>query len=281
MIIALNGYSGSGKDLVGKMIQYYTSPCSKQEGRYRTFDQFVERGGGSDPRDFDHHYQTDWEIKKFAGKLKTIASMITGIPVEKFEDQEFKKTFLGPEWDYLGPSIDGGKNGISTADIVEKKTTVREFLQKLGTDGLRDGLHTNVWVNALFADYISYPKGKAHDLKDWSELYSHKACRNCGKSYSGYKRQYLCKECIENDTVQEYPNWIITDCRFENEAQAVKAHGGVVVRINRPGVDAVNAHSSETSLDNWNFDYTINNDGSIEDLLVKVATLVESVMVTI
>jgi hypothetical protein len=31
--------------------------------------------------------------------------------------------------------------------------TVREFLQKLGTDGLRDGLHGNVWVNALFADY--------------------------------------------------------------------------------------------------------------------------------
>jgi len=31
--------------------------------------------------------------------------------------------------------------------------TYRELLQKLGTDALRDNLHYNVWVNALFADY--------------------------------------------------------------------------------------------------------------------------------
>ena len=35
--------------------------------------------------------QSKWEIKKFAGKLKQIASLLTGIPIEKFEDQEFKK----------------------------------------------------------------------------------------------------------------------------------------------------------------------------------------------
>jgi hypothetical protein len=32
--------------------------------------------------------------------------------------------------------------------------SVRELLQKLGTEAMRDGLHTNVWVNALFSDYV-------------------------------------------------------------------------------------------------------------------------------
>ena len=65
MIIGISGYSGSGKDLVGTIIQEISL--------------------------------NKWHIKKWAGKLKTIASILTGIPVENFEDQEFKKTLLGPE----------------------------------------------------------------------------------------------------------------------------------------------------------------------------------------
>lgn len=233
-IIAISGYSGSGKDLVGRMIQYYTSPSSDpNEGHYRTFDQFVLNNGGSDARNFDGHYFTDWEIKKFAGKLKEIASLLTGIPVHKFEDQEFKKTNLGSEWNYI--EKDFVAPGIWTKT---KYMTVREFLQKLGTDGLRDGLHTNVWVNAMFADY----------------------------------------ECTHTDHVPggfDCDNWIITDCRFPNEAQAVKDRNGIIIRIDRPGITAVNAHPSETSIDDWNFDDRIVNDGSVEDLLVKVKTVLE------
>lgn len=53
---------------------------------------------------------------------------------------------------------------------------------------------------------------------------------------------------------------VVTDCRFPNEAQAIKAQGGILVRITRPGVTAVNAHSSEIALDDWPFDYTIENN---------------------
>lgn len=59
---------------------------------------------------------------------------------------------------------------------------------------------------------------------------------------------------------------VITDCRFPNEAQAVKDRGGFVVRVARPGVNAVNAHPSETSLDDWDFDLVVDNDGSIGDV---------------
>jgi hypothetical protein len=59
---------------------------------------------------------------------------------------------------------------------------------------------------------------------------------------------------------------VITDCRFPNEAQAVKERGGHVVRVVRPGVDAVNAHPSETSLDDWPFDRIVINGGSMDDV---------------
>lgn len=83
MIIGINGYIGSGKDTVGMILQaltmehkgaWYNNPAGYTEG-YK--DRPNLKGG--------------WQIRKFAGKLKQIASIITGIPVEKFEDQEFKK----------------------------------------------------------------------------------------------------------------------------------------------------------------------------------------------
>lgn len=260
MIIALSGYAGSGKDLVGQMIQYFTSESSKKDKFYhRDFKQFVQAGGGADLRNYDHHYYTEWEIKKFAGKLKEVASLLTGIPKHKFEDQDFKKQFLGPQWDTYSIIHQGGTERISTKTTphdpnnmwlknsgkieMHDRMTGRELLQKLGTDALRDKLHPNVWINALFADYGCTHSDHAPDGLDCS-------------------------------------NWIITDCRFPNEAKAVKERGGVVVRINRTGIEAINAHPSETSLDTWGFDYVIDNDGDIEQLLGKVATLVDSVLVT-
>jgi hypothetical protein len=32
----------------------------------------------------------------------------------------------------------------------------------------------------------------------------------------------------------KYPNWIITDCRFENELKAVKERDGITIRVQRP-----------------------------------------------
>jgi DNA-binding NtrC family response regulator len=97
MIIGLSGYAGVGKDTVAKYITEI------------------------DPT---------FKIKKFSGKLKEVASLLTGVPAKNFESQEFKHMELYG-WDM----------------------TVRELLQRLGTEAIRDGLHEDAWVNALFADY--------------------------------------------------------------------------------------------------------------------------------
>lgn len=211
MIIALNGYSGSGKDTVAAIIQYL----------------MCDNVGTLEVEDIIKHYkphkwwleeQSGWEIKKFAGKLKTIASLMTGIPEEMFEDQKFKKKSLPQEWANHGMPI-----------------TVREFLQKLGTDAVRDNLCDNAWVNALMVDYIS---------KDQADG-------------------------------REVSNWIITDCRFPNEVHAIKKKGGVVIRVDRPNQSPINRHISETSLDHWKFDYKIMNASDYVSLALSVSTILK------
>lgn len=63
---------------------------------------------------------------------------------------------------------------------------------------------------------------------------------------------------------------VITDVRFPNEADRVRAQGGQVWRIIRPGTAPVNDHPSETALDLYPFDRIITNDGTVEDLRLKV-----------
>ena len=78
MIIGINGYAGSGKDTVGTIIQYLKA---------KPVNTSLE-----DVLDFPLTHQwwledmSTWEIKKWAGKLKSIASMLTGIDKSKFED---------------------------------------------------------------------------------------------------------------------------------------------------------------------------------------------------
>lgn len=67
---------------------------------------------------------------------------------------------------------------------------------------------------------------------------------------------------------------LIDDVRFMNELSTIKAHGGLIVKIERPGFDGANNHASETSLDDYAaWDETILNDGTLDAFKQKVARL--------
>lgn len=66
---------------------------------------------------------------------------------------------------------------------------------------------------------------------------------------------------------------VFTDCRFPNEAKAIKERGGVMWRVERPGFGPVNDHASEISLDDWAFDQIIANDGDLDGLGAKIRDL--------
>jgi hypothetical protein len=71
-------------------------------------------------------------------------------------------------------------------------------------------------------------------------------------------------------------DYVITDARFPNEAEAVTREGGLMVRVERIGTGPVNDHPSEVALDDWAFDHIITNDGTIEELNDKVDRLIRA-----
>ena len=193
MIISITGKICSGKDTIAEIIKQITP----------------------------YH---NWETKKFAGKLKDIAEILTGVSKHHFEDQEFKKQDMGAEWGM----------------------TYRDLLQKLGTEAMRNGLHENVWVNALFADYVANTVAIGTNEFNITET-------------------------------DELPNWIITDCRFPNELEAVKKRSGVAIKVIRESGNTVGtSHTSETALDDYtDWDYVIDNNGTIEELKAQVLSILE------
>ena len=243
MIIGISGKIGSGKDTVGRIIQYLIAKnitsviyIQSLETKYYNplniimdFEGFCNiysnywKGNGTDIN--------GWQIKKFAGKLKDCVSIITGISREDLEKEEVKSRSLGEEWNRTQKIVD--MYGVSYNSNVLVPTTIRQLLQEFGTEVGRQ-IHNDVWVNALMVDYDKYT------------------------------------------SISEFTNksWIITDLRFPNELEAIKKRNGITIRLTR-GIYSndsinINAHPSETALDNAEFDYVIDNHGSIEELIEKV-----------
>jgi len=74
---------------------------------------------------------------------------------------------------------------------------------------------------------------------------------------------------------------LVDDVRFGNELDVIKAHGGVFVRIERPGFDGANNHSSENSLDHFNdWNIVVKNDGSLEQFEQQVGCLLSPLLIT-
>lgn len=70
------------------------------------------------------------------------------------------------------------------------------------------------------------------------------------------------------------PDTVITDVRYPNEAAWVRRWGGVVIRVDRPGVGPVNGHESETLVGAIEVDATVVNDGTEAELRDRVAEMV-------
>lgn len=114
----------------------------------------------------------EFENRKFAAKLKEICSIITGEPIECWEDEEFK-------------------NSIVYENTKQQNLTGRELLQFVGTDLFRNQLNIGIWSAALLHEYIN---------------------------------------------AEKTPNWIITDCRFEDEVTNISTieKQARIIKIVRP-----------------------------------------------
>lgn len=249
-IISISGKIGSGKDTVGRIIQYLTST--------RTYEKsFIE--WEEITKTTERHYAgySSFKIHKWADALKQFIADSTGCTREQLEDREFKEKELGEEWWYYKSSIFRDlpylehKNNVN-ASYTLIKPTPRLLFTSVGTDAIRNHVHSNYWVNCLMSKYKEYKYAEAAN------------------------------GLVTDKPVYKYPNWVITDTRFPNELKAVKNKGGISIKVNRiptvtinnvkffVGTDGLPEHPSETALDNAEFDYVIDNNSSIIELIGKV-----------
>lgn len=131
----------------------------------------------------------------------------------------------------------------------------RHLLQTLGTQVGRE-IHSDTWIRKTFSTISKGARGEPVFLPDLQ-----------ARTYSEvqYDPSYA-------------QRWSIPDCRFPNEAEAVKAAGGVVVKVIRPSILSADTHASETEVDNIKEDYLIINDGSLQDLQRKVNALMQEIL---
>ncbi|HMT68765.1 MAG TPA: hypothetical protein PKD16_01315 [Saprospiraceae bacterium] len=274
-LIALSGKIGSGKNTVGSIIQYLVWKDRVESGRI-SFSNYSLK----DFDKFDFGYQmSGWKQVSFASKLKDIVCLLIGCTREELENQEFKNKELGEEWvryGYANGFYYTGESPIMINEACNKEKyeeelktnhqtaykesyTPRKLLQFIGTELFRKQLHHDIWVNALMSDYKGSP----------------------------YRENW------RNDTglyENRYPNWIIADMRFPNELEAVKKRNGITIRVNRysstcvcvddSSLDCLTPcsrkpqHESEVALDHvTDWDYVIDNSGTIEELVEKVRTI--------
>lgn len=247
MIIGISGKKSSGKDLSGMIVQALTNKPKSFDGMEVITEKDVLYKVWDTPT---------YKNIKFADKLKDIICMLLGCSREQLEDRKYKEAPLPEEW-WRYKVQDGSVFRYCSKQIFSQtpkserfliETTPRLLLQLMGTECGRQILHPNIWVNAVMANYR--PTG--------------------GKV---------------GTTEMFYPNWVITDVRFPNELEAVKKRG-ITIRIEREHCcgdvgfcehgDGFNCskpidnHPSETALDEADFDYTINNNGSIKGLVDKI-----------
>lgn len=276
MIISISGKKNSGKDLVGNIINYI----------FYIQSQYIDFGGNStkdllNESDFNqfmdlkvNYHPSQFKIKKWATGVREHASLLTGISVEDLEKEEVKNQNLPSQWDIWETHVipfQGEPHMIMNSDkerlnkryyfltstkeppkFVKRPMTVRMLLQWLGTDAMRMGLHKNVWVNHLMKDYGCYCELKKDSV--------------VGKTYS-----CACRG--------GWPDWIITDTRFPNEVEAVEnvRDSSYNIRLIREGLDNADQHKSERALDNYDFKYVIENNGTITDLIVATNELLEEI----
>lgn len=235
MIIGISGKIGSGKDTIAKMIKFITLINFNEFNKLRTehnekidlFQFYIDRAD-------EIVKGSNWEIKRYADKVKDVICILIGCTREQLEDQKFKNKKLGKEWTINGYIL-----------------TPRDLLQLVGTDCGRNVIHPDIWVNATMKDYL---------IRTF--------CKDCDHLI---KSIYDIKECCEDKI--DYPNWIIPDVRFINEAKAIEERG-FVIRVNRNfHLDnlKINKHESETNLDNYKFKYVIENttmDQLFNDVLI-------------
>lgn len=172
--------------------------------------------------------------------------------------------------------------GTSGKDTAAAGLTSRDWRRVSFADGLREfALAIDPIVNIPGA----YRLSDLVDAVGWTEAKQHEEVRrllqvigtNAGREIIGEGVWIDIAGHKVLDAIEDGYGVVLTDVRFANEVSFVRDEfGGAIVRIVRPGVGPVNGHISETAIDDIEPDFTIVNDGTVEELQAKLVEIAAS-----
>ena len=263
-------------NVVGNIIRYLTEGIDKAGVSFDKWDGQTLWGAKT----------FDWEIVKYADPLKECIAIMLGCDKSAFENREFKETPLPQHWqDHSTP---------------EDPLTTRKILTRFGTDFGRRTLSENIWVNAVFSKYKkAESKWIITDVRFPNEL-------ERIKSVGGFVIK------VQRDTKKYFkpvPGALVW-CRLSGtwhlgqylwETTGTSSHVCLVTLSPNgdPGTNATetpvsikalfdwdevlpieaepnNHNGPENALNNYNqYDYTIDNNGTIEDLIENVRIILK------
>lgn len=225
-IISFGGFRNTGKDTSASMLQFMLNTPSIFH-YYWIFKHFNFLGKFG-----------KWKVTSFAKPLKEVLSIILGIPIEKFEDRDFKENYCVDlntlKIEKVNPvttPLMSDKFFSKVAKELDVNTikrhciTIRQMLQYVGTECLRRLVSEDIWINATL----------------------------------------------------KKNNIIISDLRFRREFEALDNHKSFRILIERPGCNPGNHPSEKEILElkaNRNFEGYINNNGTLKDLFYKIKKLI-------
>lgn len=155
-----------------------------------------------------------------------------------------QESFAFPLKEYIGRQICGFTEKQlwgSMKETIDPEwgMTPRKILQLVGTDALRNVVSNNFWIIPM-------------------------------------KRKL-------KDHIRNGRNVVVSDVRFVNEIELIKELSGKIVKIERNNLEQISGfekHSSEFELETFDeWDYYLDNNGTLEDLYKKVDNLINDAII--
>lgn len=158
-----------------------------------------------------------------------------------------------------------------------------------GKDTLASQIESDGWIRVAFADALKDMcvefLGLSHDdaytqegkmrFNEFWDMTNREILQRVGTEAfrNGFHRDTWVKiaELKIRRLLAEGGKVVVTDCRFDNEAEMVARLGGVVLRVVRNGMKSTlssseQSHASEKGVSNEYIDGIVSNDRSISDL---------------
>jgi hypothetical protein len=180
---------------------------------------------------------------------------------------------IHPDTESLEPELLVGLSGYARSG----KDTAAVALSDLGFErrAFADAMKTALYrLNPLIPDGDDLTRiAVVVDTEGWERAKSRPEVRSLLQRLGTQAGRMVLGDDIWVDTALRdlSERTVVTDVRFQNEADAIRSHHGIVIRIERPGVGPVNGHPSETGLEGYPFDAVVQNDGTVEELHANIA----------